>query len=54
MGYIVIVQVPDLARSVALQEDKFITFRDGLERCLSRYHKALASLSNAEVKQGVH
>lgn len=42
-------QVPDLARSVALQEDKFIAFQDGLKHCLYRYHHALASLSDAEV-----
>lgn len=42
-------QVSDLARSVALQEDKFIAFKDGLEHCLARYHKVLTTLSYAEV-----
>ena len=42
-------QIPDLARSVALQEDKFIAFQGGLKHCLYRYHHALASLSDAEV-----
>ena len=42
-------QVPDLARSVALQEDKLIGYQDGLNRCLFRYHRVLASLSDAEV-----
>ena len=42
-------QVPDLARSVALQESQFIGFQDGLNRCLYRYHRVLASLSDAEV-----
>ena len=42
-------QVPDLARSVALQEEKFISFQDGLNHLLSRYHHALASLSESEV-----
>ncbi len=39
----------DLSRSVALQEEKFIAFKDGLEHCLGRYHKVLAALSHAEV-----
>ncbi len=43
--------VPELARSVALQEDKFTGFCDGLNRCLSRYHHVLASLSDAEVRE---
>ena len=42
-------QVSDLARSVALQEDKFIGFKDGLEHCLARYHKILGALTDAEV-----
>jgi len=41
--------VPDLSRSVALQEDKFILFQQALEHMLMRYHKALASLTDAEV-----
>ena len=36
-------------RSIALQEDKFISFQDSLHRCLQRYHSALANLSEAEV-----
>lgn len=43
-------QVPDLARSVALQEEKFIAFRDGLNHILHRYHHVLASLSEPEVR----
>lgn len=43
------VQVSDLARSVALQEEKFIGFKDGLEHCLARYHKVLGALTDAEV-----
>ena len=46
---ITLFQVSDLARSVALQEEKFIAFKDGLEHCLGRYHKVLAALSHAEV-----
>ncbi len=46
-------QVPDLARSVALQEEKFIGFKDGLEHCLTRYHTTIAGLTEAEVCTGV-
>ena len=42
-------QVPDLARSVALQEDKLIGYQDDLNCCLFHYHRVLASLSDAEV-----
>ena len=45
LGY----SIPDLMRSIALQEDKFISFQDSLHRCLQRYHSALANLSEAEV-----
>ncbi len=41
--------IPDLARSVALQEEKFIAFQDGLNHVLHRYHHVLASLTDAEV-----
>ena len=41
--------VPELARNVALQEEKFLEYCSGLEQCLSRYHSLLASLSDAEV-----
>lgn len=45
LGY----SIPDIARSVALQEDKFISFQDSLHRCLQRYHSVLAQLTEAEV-----
>lgn len=45
--------VPDLARNVALQEEKFLEYCSGLEQCLSRYHSLLASLSDAEVTRRV-
>ena len=45
LGY----HVPDLARNVALQEEKFVDYCSGLEHCLSRYHSLLASLTEAEV-----
>ena len=41
--------IPELARSVALQEDKFVAFQDSLSRCLQRYHYAIALLTTAEV-----
>ena len=47
--------VPDLARSVALQEDKFLAYRDGLTHTLHRYHSLLAALPEAEVRgEGLH
>lgn len=41
--------IPSLARSVALQEEKFIAFQDSLNRCLQRYHSAIEQLTEAEV-----
>uniref|UniRef100_A0A2C9JWZ0 AAA+ ATPase domain-containing protein n=1 Tax=Biomphalaria glabrata TaxID=6526 RepID=A0A2C9JWZ0_BIOGL len=40
--------VPELARNVALQEEKYIRYVDGLSRMLFRYHALLASLDFAE------
>jgi dynein heavy chain len=42
--------VPDLARNVALQEEKFLEYCSGLENSLSRYHSLLASLTEAETE----
>ena len=41
--------VPDLARNVALQEEKLLEYCTGLEHSLSRYHSLLASLTDAQV-----
>ena len=41
--------VPELARNVALQEEKYISAVDGLNLMLSRYHKILGSLEEAEL-----
>ncbi|ESO91629.1 hypothetical protein LOTGIDRAFT_122204, partial [Lottia gigantea] len=41
--------VPELARNVALQEEKYIKYVDGLQNMLSRYHRLLGSLDPAEV-----
>ncbi|XP_074640231.1 dynein axonemal heavy chain 10-like [Tubulanus polymorphus] len=40
--------VPELARNVALQEEKYIKYVDGLTQMLNRYHNILNSLDNAE------
>lgn len=40
--------VPELARNVALQEEKYIKYVDGLKHMLERYHSVLTSLDNAE------
>lgn len=42
--------VPEIARNVALQEDKYIQYVDGLKSMLKRYHKVLHSLDHAEVR----
>lgn len=41
--------VPEIARNVALQEDKYIQYVDGLKRMLKRYHEVIHSLDQAEV-----
>ena len=46
--------VPDLARSVALQEEKFIAFQDGLNHVLHRYHHVLSTLTEAEVCNSIY
>jgi dynein heavy chain len=43
--------VPELARNVALQEEKYIKYVDGLKHMLNRYHNVLASLDHAEVRR---
>ncbi len=42
--------IPDMARSVALQEEKLIAFQDNLNHVLHRYHHVLGSLTEAEVR----
>ena len=42
--------VPKLARSVALQEEKFTSYQDGIKKCLQRYQACIASLEPAEVR----
>nr|XP_026696380.1 dynein heavy chain 10, axonemal isoform X1 [Ciona intestinalis]XP_026696381.1 dynein heavy chain 10, axonemal isoform X2 [Ciona intestinalis] len=42
--------VPDLARNVALQEDKYFSYISGLTHMLNRYHALLSSLDSAEAQ----
>ena len=41
--------IPELARSVALQEKKFTSYQDGIKKCLQRYQACIVSLEPAEV-----
>ncbi|XP_067910594.1 dynein axonemal heavy chain 10 isoform X6 [Heterodontus francisci] len=43
-------QIPQLARNVALQEQKFLRYTTGLKNMLNRYGKLMDSLSTAETK----
>uniref|UniRef100_A0A8C7BQU9 Dynein axonemal heavy chain 10 n=1 Tax=Neovison vison TaxID=452646 RepID=A0A8C7BQU9_NEOVI len=40
--------VPELARNVALQEDKFLRYTEGIQRMLDHHHKLLGTLNEAE------
>uniref|UniRef100_A0A8C2R7B6 AAA+ ATPase domain-containing protein n=1 Tax=Capra hircus TaxID=9925 RepID=A0A8C2R7B6_CAPHI len=40
--------VPELARNVALQEDKFLRYTDGIQRMLDHYHTLTGTLNEAE------
>ncbi|KAM6052185.1 dynein axonemal heavy chain 10 [Chlamydotis macqueenii] len=42
--------VPGLARHVALQEDRYFRYRNGLKNMLDRYQKLMATLNEAETK----
>ncbi|CAH1233746.1 DNAH10 [Branchiostoma lanceolatum] len=42
--------IPETARNVALQEDKYIRYVDGLRHMLNRYHTLLGSLDEAETQ----
>ncbi|KFO71450.1 Dynein heavy chain 10, axonemal, partial [Cuculus canorus] len=42
--------VPEIARYVALQEDKYLRYTSGLKNMLDRYHKLMGSLNEAETK----
>uniref|UniRef100_A0A2K5DJS0 Dynein axonemal heavy chain 10 n=1 Tax=Aotus nancymaae TaxID=37293 RepID=A0A2K5DJS0_AOTNA len=40
--------VPELARNIALQEDKFLRYTDGVQRMLDHYHVLIGTLNEAE------
>uniref|UniRef100_A0A452SER6 Dynein axonemal heavy chain 10 n=1 Tax=Ursus americanus TaxID=9643 RepID=A0A452SER6_URSAM len=40
--------VPELARNVALQEDKFLRHTEGIQRMLDHYHMLIGTLNEAE------
>ncbi|NWT09443.1 DYH10 protein, partial [Vireo altiloquus] len=42
--------VPELARYVALQEDKFLRYTSKLKAMLDRYHKLMEMMNEAEIK----
>uniref|UniRef100_H0WZ39 Dynein heavy chain tail domain-containing protein n=1 Tax=Otolemur garnettii TaxID=30611 RepID=H0WZ39_OTOGA len=40
--------VPELARNIALQEDKFLRYTEGIQRMLDHYHTLIGTLNEAE------
>ncbi|XP_074916070.1 dynein axonemal heavy chain 10 [Chelonoidis abingdonii] len=42
--------VPEIARNVALQEDKFLRYTDGMKQMLDHYHKLMETLDEAEIQ----
>uniref|UniRef100_A0A8B9BUE2 Dynein axonemal heavy chain 10 n=1 Tax=Anser brachyrhynchus TaxID=132585 RepID=A0A8B9BUE2_9AVES len=42
--------VPEIARNVALQEDKYLGYTNGLKNMLDHYHNLMGTLSEAETK----
>ncbi|KAM6051570.1 dynein axonemal heavy chain 10-like [Theristicus caerulescens] len=42
--------VPEIARYVALQEDKYLRYTNGLKKMLDRYHTLMGTLNEAETK----
>uniref|UniRef100_A0A8C4TE89 Dynein axonemal heavy chain 10 n=1 Tax=Erpetoichthys calabaricus TaxID=27687 RepID=A0A8C4TE89_ERPCA len=42
--------VPELARNVALQEDKFLRYIDGLQHMLNKYHGLINLINDAEIE----
>uniref|UniRef100_A0A8D0HBM0 Dynein axonemal heavy chain 10 n=1 Tax=Sphenodon punctatus TaxID=8508 RepID=A0A8D0HBM0_SPHPU len=42
--------IPEIARNVALQEDKFLRYTDGLKQMLDHYHKLMGTLNEAEIQ----
>uniref|UniRef100_A0A670YVL6 Dynein axonemal heavy chain 10 n=1 Tax=Pseudonaja textilis TaxID=8673 RepID=A0A670YVL6_PSETE len=42
--------VPEIARNVALQEDKFLRYTDNIKQMLDHYHKLVGTLNEAEMQ----
>ncbi|XP_028567040.2 dynein axonemal heavy chain 10 isoform X2 [Podarcis muralis] len=42
--------VPEIARNVALQEDKLLRYTDGIKQMLDRYHALIGTLNEAETQ----
>uniref|UniRef100_A0A803XMX1 Dynein axonemal heavy chain 10 n=1 Tax=Meleagris gallopavo TaxID=9103 RepID=A0A803XMX1_MELGA len=42
--------VPEIARNVALQEDRYLSYADGLKHMLDDYHNVVGTLNEAETK----
>uniref|UniRef100_A0A8C6ZHZ5 Dynein axonemal heavy chain 10 n=1 Tax=Nothoprocta perdicaria TaxID=30464 RepID=A0A8C6ZHZ5_NOTPE len=42
--------IPEMARNVALQEDKYLKYIDGLKNMLDHYHRLMGTLDEAETK----
>ncbi|NXY70120.1 DYH10 protein, partial [Glareola pratincola] len=42
--------IPEIARYVALQEDKYLRYTNGLKNMLDRYHKLMETMNEAETK----
>uniref|UniRef100_K7FM63 Dynein axonemal heavy chain 10 n=1 Tax=Pelodiscus sinensis TaxID=13735 RepID=K7FM63_PELSI len=42
--------IPEIARNVALQEDKFLRYTDGMKQMLEHYHKLMETLNEAEIQ----
>uniref|UniRef100_A0A8C2U8V4 Dynein axonemal heavy chain 10 n=1 Tax=Coturnix japonica TaxID=93934 RepID=A0A8C2U8V4_COTJA len=42
--------VPEIARNVALQEDRYLRYADGLKRMMDDYHNVIETLNEAETK----
>ncbi|XP_025020180.1 dynein heavy chain 10, axonemal, partial [Python bivittatus] len=42
--------VPEIAKNVALQEDKLLRYTDGIKQMLDRYHQVIGTLDEAEMQ----
>ena len=46
--------IPEHARNMALQEEKLLSYQDGLKHILQRYRSCIEALQRAEVSQLFH